>query len=128
MTVYEFSLVLSAAPTLQTKFVLAILPNWIIIPDKTNVDIERAITWGWQNAFLGRWPTTDHLGRSITEAHGQSRYWRHGNVMFGVWEGIWLKLDGVAAQAGRKQGKSLSGHQGTRHLTEGRLNGSPSSL
>jgi hypothetical protein len=74
MTVYEFAFVLSAATTLQSKFIVAILPNWIIIPGKTCADVERAITWSWRCAFEGLWPTHDHLGREIAEEHGSHRF------------------------------------------------------
>jgi hypothetical protein len=74
MTVYEFSFVLSAATTLQSKFVVAILPNWLIVPEKTCADLERAITWSWRCAFEGVWPTHDHLGREIAKENGYHRF------------------------------------------------------
>ncbi len=80
MTVYEMGFLLSAASTLMSKFLLAVLPNWVVIPGKTAVDVERAIVWGWRNAFEGTWPEVDHLGRPLTREDG-TRYWMRGQPL-----------------------------------------------
>jgi hypothetical protein len=80
MTVYELGFLLSAAPTLRSKFLLCVLPNWVLIPDKTNADVERAIVWGWKQAFEGRWPHTDHLNRPLVRDDG-SRFWKAGEPL-----------------------------------------------
>ena len=80
MTVYEMGFMLSASPTLMSKFILVVLPNWCLIPGKTGVDIERAIVWGWTQAFEGKWTETDHLGRQLTREDG-TRFWMRGKPL-----------------------------------------------
>ena len=80
MTAYEVGFMLSSGPTLRSKFLLCVLPNWVVIPGKTSTDVERAIVWGWEQAFQGRWPDTDHLGRPIAREEG-TRFWKRGTSL-----------------------------------------------
>ena len=82
MTVYEMGFMLSASPTLMSKILLAVLPNSLVIPGKTSVDVERAIVWGWKHAFLGTWPEVDHLDRPLTPQDG-TRFWMKGKPLCG---------------------------------------------
>ena len=82
MTVYEMGFLLSAATTLMSKFVLCVLPAWMVVVGKTCVDVERAIVWGWKAAFEGKWPMNDHLGRPLTPQDG-TRYWMRGKPLCG---------------------------------------------
>ncbi len=80
MTVYGVGFILSSAPALRSKFILAVLPNWLVIPGKTNVDVERALVWGWKQGCEGRWPHLDHLGRDIPREDG-IRFWKKGEPL-----------------------------------------------
>ena len=81
MVVWQLSFFLSRAPTKLARFIIGVLPYWMIIPGKTLHDVHRAIVWSWQAAFDGRYPSVDHLGQQITQLHGHLRHQRVGNAL-----------------------------------------------
>jgi hypothetical protein len=83
MTVYEFSFTLSKAPTSQCKHLIAVLPHYLLSGNNTRSDLDRAITWSWRHAFLGKWPLENHLGNPLEKVDGEHRFWRKGTPLVG---------------------------------------------
>ena len=81
MIVWELSFLLSKAPTVVSKFIIGVLPYWLIIPEKTLQDAHSAIRWMWAEALAGQYATVDHLGRAITVEHGKRRWARRGTPL-----------------------------------------------
>ena len=84
MMVYAWSSFLSREKTLLSKFLIAVIPHWLVLPGKTLPDVEAAIQWTFACAFEGRHPSFDHLGRPIVPSRGQRRHERRGLPLCGA--------------------------------------------
>lgn len=73
ITVWEFAFILSPAAALTTRFVIAILPEWLKSGDSTYRDIEAAITWSWKAALDGKWPTVSCVNYGLPHRPAPTR-------------------------------------------------------
>ena len=81
MTVWALSFMLSRSTTAKSRFIIAVLPHWCLLPGRTFEDVHRAIVWGWKAALAGTYPVEDHLGRPLTQAVGRLRFERRGRAL-----------------------------------------------
>ena len=81
MTVWALSFMLSRSTTAKSRFIIAVLPHWCLLPGRTVEDVLRAIVRGWKAALAGTYPAEDHLGRPLTQAAGRLRFERRGRAL-----------------------------------------------
>ena len=65
----------------MSRFVIAVLPNWCVVPDKTYRDVEKAIAWSWRAALEGVWPSHNHLGEPLQLVDGDLRHHNIGKPL-----------------------------------------------
>jgi hypothetical protein len=56
MLILEMGFVLSSAPSILQRFLIAVVPYWCVIPGKTLEAVHEAVLWSWQAAFRGLRP------------------------------------------------------------------------
>ena len=78
MVVFELTMFLSGDSASCTRFILAVVPCYMVIPEKTLRDVHAAIRWGWEWALQGQYATVDHLGQTISSSHGNMRFANRG--------------------------------------------------
>lgn len=79
MLVWEMVFMLSKSTL--AKFVVGVLPYWMVVPGVTLQDAHSALRWMFQCGLDGVYATNDHLGRPITKAHGELRFSRRGQPL-----------------------------------------------
>ena len=80
MLCWQFSMMLSRAKAVVTKFVVCVMP-WYLITKDTIEDINRVLVWMWECALEGTYALYDHLGHPITRKHGAHRFSQAGKPL-----------------------------------------------
>lgn len=81
MVVWQLSFFLSRQPTVRCKFIVGVMPYWMVIPNKTLKDCHRVLVWMFEHALEGKYALKDHLKQDITRQHGELRYHRRGRAL-----------------------------------------------